>query len=167
MRLHRNRYWFGSEYHIQPPPPKMYFSPLAICQQVLLLTQLFCHFFLSLLVFFTQYRTRDQSTDTRRHVPVYMDGRRLFSHEFNAPADCSSGKLHLRKSPDLGRGDVAMAPGLSSSLTCTTYLALSVHVDLASETLEPLGRASKVFSSLIGSPTNILRFFTTPRPAST
>jgi hypothetical protein len=60
-----------------------------------------------------------------------------------------------------------MAPGLSSSLTCTTYLALSVHVDLASETLEPLGRASKVFSSLIGSPTNILRFFTTPRPAST
>ncbi len=47
MRLHRNRYWFGSEYHIQPPPPqkKCIFYPLAICQQVLLLTQLFCHYF--------------------------------------------------------------------------------------------------------------------------
>jgi hypothetical protein len=58
-------------------------------------------------------------------------------------------------------------PRTSSSPMCTTYLALSVHVDLASGTLESLGRGSKFLSSPLGSPTDILHFFTMPRPAST
>jgi hypothetical protein len=58
-------------------------------------------------------------------------------------------------------------PGTSSLLTCTTYLALSVHVDLASGTLDPLGRASKFLSSPLGSPMDVLRFFMTPQPSST
>jgi hypothetical protein len=39
-----------------------------------------------------------------------LDGRRPFSLEFTAPADCSSRELRPRKSSDLGRRDVALAP---------------------------------------------------------
>ncbi len=47
-------------------------------------------------------------------------------------------------------------PGTSSLPTCTPYLALSVHVDLA---LGTPGRASKFFSSPLVSPMDVLRVF--------
>ncbi len=73
-------------------------------------------------------------------------GGGFFSHKYSTPADCSSRELCLRKSPDLGGGEtLPVRPGTSSLPTCTTYWALSVHVDLALGTLEPLGQASKFF----------------------